>query len=188
MSRQIGLLGGSFNPAHKGHLHVASTALKRLGLTEIWFVVARGNPLKPDQGDYDERSKSVARLIESNPRMKLCEVEFQKGLTYSVDTIRTLRHLHRKDKFIWIMGSDNLKSFHLWRDWKQIALDVPIAVIARPGSPPGKSVFERIFSKHRIPERSAGLLSKLQAPAWSYLKGPHHEESSSGIRNRDSTI
>jgi len=182
MARRIGLLGGSFNPAHAGHLHVAKTALKRLGLSEVWFAIAAGNPLKSDHGDYDERSASVGYIIDGYARFKICEVEAEQGLTYTIDTVSALRHLYRRDKFVWIMGSDNLESFHLWRAWEQIACGIPIAVVARPGNRPGKSVFERTFAKQRIPETAARKLANLPAPAWVYLKAPLHPISSTALR------
>ncbi|MEM9668413.1 MAG: nicotinate (nicotinamide) nucleotide adenylyltransferase [Pseudomonadota bacterium] len=186
MARQIGLLGGSFNPAHQGHLHVASTALKRLQLSEIWFTIAQGNPLKSEHGAYEERCASVGHLIDGYARFKLCEVEAEQNLTYTIDTVSTLRHLYRQDRFVWIMGSDNLETFHRWRAWEQIACGIPIAIVSRPGRRPGRSVFERTFSKYKLPEAKARLLPALQAPAWVYLKAPFHPHSSTAIRNKKS--
>ncbi|MEM9234799.1 MAG: nicotinate (nicotinamide) nucleotide adenylyltransferase [Pseudomonadota bacterium] len=180
--RRIGLLGGSFNPAHGGHLHVASTALKRLGLSEVWFVIARGNPLKSEHGDYDDRRRSVSRIVDGYNRFDLCNVEAEHKLIYTIDTISILQHIHRGDRFVWIMGSDNLASFHHWRAWQEIAGRIPLAVIARPGSRPGKSVFEQTFASARIPERSARRLAALSAPAWVYLKAPFHPVSSTALR------
>lgn len=183
MTRRIGLLGGSFNPAHAGHLHVAATALKRLRLTEVWFVLALGNPLKVEHGDYDERAASVGAQIAPYARFKLCEIEAEQGLSYTIDTIATLKHIYRDDAFVWLMGGDNLETFHRWRAWEQIACAVPMAIIARPGARPFQSVFERRFAFARLEERAAPTLADYKAPAWVYLRAPLHPQSSTHIRN-----
>lgn len=182
MSRSIGLLGGSFNPAHDGHLHVAETALKRLGLDEVWFVIALGNPLKDEHGDYDERAASVGELIAPRARFRICEIEAEQELTYTFDTIATLKHLYRKDSFVWLMGGDNLEHFHYWKNWEEIACSVPIAVISRPGARPGQSVFEQKFAFARLPERKARQLARQPAPAWVYLRAPFNRLSSTRLR------
>ena len=182
MPRRIGLLGGSFNPAHSGHLHVAKTALKRLQLSEVWFVIAQGNPLKSEHGDYDERAASIGNLIDGYARFRLCEVEVERDLTYTIDTIAALKHAYRHDLFVWLMGSDNLEHFHFWRAWEQIACAIPIAVTARPGARPGKSVFEHRFRAHRLAESMAGDLAFRTAPAWTFLKAPLNPQSSTALR------
>lgn len=181
MARKIGLLGGSFNPAHSGHLHVAQTALKRLQLDEVWWIVARGNPLKSDHGDYATRLAS-ARAVARSPNMRVSDVEAEAGLTYTIDTLAHLQRGNRDKAFVWLMGSDNLASFHQWRNWRDIARVVPIAIIARPGFRPGRSVFEHVFQTARLAERAAPLLPSKPAPAWVYLKAPFNPQSSTQIR------
>ena len=183
MTRKIGLLGGSFNPAHSGHLHVAETALKRLQLDEVWWIVARGNPLKSDHGDYAARLAS-AQKIATSPAMRVSDVERREGFTYTVDTLKFLQRQSKTDHFVWLMGSDNLASFHRWKNWRAIARSVPIAVIARPGYRPGRSVFEHVFEKDRLRETAAPLLASKSAPAWVYLKAPFNPQSSTEIRAR----
>ena len=145
--RRIGLLGGSFNPAHAGHLHVAETALKRLRLDEVWWIVARGNPLKSDHGDFAERLAS-ARTFARPPAMNVTDIEAQLDLTYTADTLRTLRAAEPEAHFVWIMGADNVTGFHLWKDWEEIAASVPIAVVSRPGTRISKAQpFTRRFAE-----------------------------------------
>lgn len=178
----IGLFGGSFNPAHDGHRMVAETALKRLRLDAVWFIVARGNPLKAQHGDFTERLASAGRLAR-NPKLHVTDIENRLGLTYSIDTIRMLQDSVPTARFIWIMGADNLHGFHRWKDWQDIARRLPIAVIARPGARISKaSAFARKFAQARIPERDAASLAGRPAPAWVYLRVRENAISSTVLR------
>jgi nicotinate-nucleotide adenylyltransferase len=180
----IGLFGGSFNPAHEGHLLVAETALKRLKLDEVWWIVARGNPLKSDHGDYDARLDS-ARAMARGAGMKVTAIEKDLALTYSIDTVRALRKAAPETRFVWLMGADNLGSFHRWKAWEEIARLLPIAVIARPGARITKaSAFSRKFSAARLPEAEAPMLSHASAPAWVYIRTRENAVSSTALRNR----
>ncbi|MEO9971082.1 MAG: nicotinate (nicotinamide) nucleotide adenylyltransferase [Hyphomonadaceae bacterium] len=178
---RVGLFGGSFNPAHEGHLHVANTALDRLALDWVWWIVARGNPLKSDHGDFAKRLAS-AEMIAEHPRMRVLDIEQRDGLTYSIDTITQLQQGNKTVRFVWLMGGDNLEHFHKWKAWETIAMRVPIAVIARPGAELGDSAFERRFSSERIPEDDAANLANYPAPAWTYLTGEMNPTSSTAIR------
>lgn len=133
---KIGLLGGSFNPAHEGHLHVAETAIKRLHLDYVWFLVAPQNPLKPANGmmPLSRRLASARTLAGRNRRLVVSDLEQTLGYRYTIDTIRALNARFPAVRFIWLMGSDNLEQFHRWRSWQEIAARLPIAVILRPGS------------------------------------------------------
>jgi nicotinate-nucleotide adenylyltransferase len=180
----IGLFGGSFNPAHEGHLLVAQTALKRLKLDEVWWIVARGNPLKSDHGEYAARLDS-ARAVARGAGMKVTAIENDLGLTYSIDTVRTLRKAAPETRFVWLMGADNLSSFHRWKSWEEIARLLPIAVIARPGARITKaSAFSRKFSAARLPEAEAPSLSQTTAPAWVYIRTRESAASSTALRSR----
>lgn len=130
----IGLLGGSFNPAHRGHRRISTFALKALALDELWWLVSPGNPLKEAHGmaPLPARYASAAKMA-GNIRVRATAIEAQIGTVNTVDTIEALRRLYPGKRFIWIMGADNLGQFHRWRDWRRIARAVPIAVIARPG-------------------------------------------------------
>lgn len=180
---KIGLFGGSFNPAHSGHVLVAETAMKRLGLDWVWWIVARGNPLKSDHGDYDARLSS-ARQIADHPRMLVSDLERDAGLTYTCDTLAALQQRAPGANFVWLMGADSLAGFHRWKKWDQIAESVPIAVIARPGSGPKArfSPFAQRYQSARVPEHAALSLAGRSSPAWVYLDGPVDSASSTAIR------
>jgi len=113
MGQRIGLFGGSFNPAHEGHMHVATTALERLNLDWVWWIVARGNPLKSDHGDFATCLAS-AKAIADHPRMRVLDIEARHELTYSIDTITRFQQRNQTTRFVWLMGGDNLEHFHKW--------------------------------------------------------------------------
>lgn len=180
----IGLFGGSFNPAHEGHLLVAETALRRLKLDEVWWIVARGNPLKSDHGEYAARLAS-ARAIARGAGMRVTDIEAQLGLTYSIDTLRALRKVAPEARFVWLMGADNMASFPRWKSWEDIARNVPIAVIGRPGARITRATaFARKFARHRLPEADAATLSQARAPAWVYIRVRENAISSTALRAR----
>jgi len=134
-SRQrIGLFGGSFDPPHSGHMHVAQTALKRLDLDQVWWFPARGNPLKSAPGEFDTRLAAVQVMTDAHRAMRVSDVEAHAGLTYTIDLVRLVRAHCPNARLVWIMGSDSLENFHQWKDWQALARLIPIAVIARPGS------------------------------------------------------
>lgn len=132
--KRIGLLGGSFNPAHRGHRTLSLHALRALGLDEVWWLVSPGNPLKPDAGmaPYPARLASARRMARHAP-IRVSDVEARLRTRYTADTLAKLPRLYPRHRFLWLMGADNLAQFHHWRDWRSIARQVPIAVIARPG-------------------------------------------------------
>lgn len=180
----IGLLGGSFNPAHEGHLMVAETAMKRLKLDQVWWIVARGNPLKSDHGDYADRLAS-ARTMARGAGMRVTDIEAQLGLTYSIDTLRALRKAAPEARFVWLMGADNLTGFPRWKNWQEIARSVPIAVIARPGARITRATaFARKFARDRLPEAEAAKLPYSDPPAWVYIRVRENSLSSTALRAR----
>lgn len=132
--KRIGLLGGSFNPAHKGHRAISLHALRALDLDEVWWLVSPGNPLKPQEGmaPLSARLASARKMARHAP-IRATAIEARLKTRYTVDTLTKLPRMFPKHRFIWLMGADNLGQFHKWRDWRGIARQVPIAVVARPG-------------------------------------------------------
>lgn len=188
--RTIGIFGGSFDPAHKGHLHVARTAMKHCHLGEVWWMPARGNPLKEGtRASFDRRVDQLTHLIGHAPRMRISTFEQDEGLTYTIDLIQALKRQRPNQHFVWIMGSDSLATFHLWHDWETIAELVPIAVIARPGSvlPALNSRFAKRFRTARLETLDAGLLAHARAPKWVFLNTPLQDVSSTQIVNENVT-
>lgn len=183
---RVGLFGGSFHPAHDGHLHVAETARKRLGLSRVLWLVSPGNPLKAPhlwQG-YAKRVASATAKTTGYPGQFVCESEQAFGTRYTSETVRGFQDRWPDVHFVWIMGADSLQNFHLWRDWQQLALQVPIAVISRPGDGirARLSPFARRFADARVPALAAAGLAAKAAPAWVYLPAPMQFQSSTAIR------
>jgi nicotinate-nucleotide adenylyltransferase len=182
---KVGLFGGSFDPVHAGHLHVAQSALKYLGLDRIWWIVSPQNPLKMrEAGAYEDRLQKVEQ-VATNPRMVVSDIENRTGIKTTADLIQSLKTRHPGVRFVWIMGADNLQQFHRWYRWQDIAGTVPIAVIARPQNPIGArlSPAARAMSAHRITETHAKVLAERGAPGWTYLTEPLHTEASSRLRD-----
>lgn len=181
----VGLFGGSFNPPHAGHALVAETALRKLRLDQLWWMVTPGNPLKSHSGlaPLETRLELSERLV-TDPRIKVTAFEKTLGTSY---TARTLDHIKTHNphvRFIWVMGADNLKSFHQWQRWRHIATTFPIAVIDRPGSTLSylSSKMARTFDFARIDEEDAGVLWRKKAPAWTFIHGPRSALSSTALR------
>lgn len=186
-NRRIGLLGGSFNPAHAGHLHVSLEALKRLRLDEVWWLVSPQNPLKSprDMAAYDTRLASAAEVIAGHRRIRVSAIESQQGWRYTIDTVRGLQRLYPGTRFVWLMGADNLAHFHRWRAWAALAGRIPIAVFDRaPFSFAALgSRFALRYGRCRIDERDAALLPYKKAPHWAYIHMKRHPLSSTTLRN-----
>ena len=183
--RRIGLLGGSFNPAHAGHLHISLEALKRLDLDEIWWLVSPKNPLKKahDLADYALRLNS-ARAIATHPRIRVLDIEQRHGLHYTIDSIRFMQSHHRNCAFVWLMGADNLAGFHRWKDWRAIARLLPIAILDRApfGLKALHGPFALAYAGHRLQATQAARLANAAAPKWSYLTIPRHPLSATLLR------
>ncbi len=185
----VGLFGGSFNPAHDGHAHVAETAMRRLGLDRVVWLVSPQNPLKDarESAPLAERmasARAAAALAASGPVMIVSDFETRAGTQWTVDTLRALTARHPGVRFVWLMGSDNLASFHRWRGWTDIMRMMPMAVIARPGSllESRAAPAARRFAGHRISSREARLLADKAAPAWTYLRAPLNPRTSTALR------
>ena len=184
---KIGLLGGSFNPAHEGHLHVSDTALKQLGLDYVWWLVAPQNPLKPVCGmaPLQERLAYAAEKFEHHPRIVVIDLEQALGTRYTVDTLRVLQRRFPRVHFVWMMGSDNLEDFRRWRRWPEIVRTVPIAVVMRPGyclAPLHAKAMQR-FGEARVTDLRS--LPLMRPPAIAVLDGWRCPQSASAIRAKN---
>lgn len=180
----IGLLGGSFDPAHEGHAHISREALKRMGLDQVWWLVTPGNPLKARQPAPMAERLARARTVMPDPRVRITDLEAKLGTRATADTIDALRAIYPGVHFVWLMGADNLAQFHKWGRWRDILRSVPIGVLARPGSGVAArtSVAARAFRVHQI-DRGENLRGR-KAPAWCFVNIPLNSASSSAIRAR----
>lgn len=182
---RIGLFGGSFDPPHEGHRQVSLAALSLLGLDQVWWLVSPGNPLKPNAPSQDlARRVAAARACAAHPRIKVTAIEATLHTTYTAETLRHLSARLRQVKPVWMMGADNLRQFHRWRDWQRIAAAVPIAVFNRPGEMPAalSSPAAVVLRGARLPISKAGLLAEERPPAWVFLPTPHVPLSSTELR------
>jgi nicotinate-nucleotide adenylyltransferase len=184
---KVGLFGGSFNPAHAGHAHVAETAKRRLNLDRVIWLVSPQNPLKPthETAELAERMAG-ARRFATGPSMIVSDAETKLGSQYTIDTIRALKAHFPGVKFVWIMGADSLATFHRWRGWTQIMHEAPVAVVSRPWislksrcSPAAKR-----FARFRRPSWAAMGLAHATTPAWVFLLGRFNFQSSTALRER----
>jgi len=184
---RVGLLGGSFNPAHEGHAHIAETALTRLGLDKVIWLVSPQNPLKPaaESATLAARMASARRMARG-PHMIVSDVESRVGSHYTIDILRILEQRFPGVRFVWIMGADNLGSLHGWRGWADILREMPVAVIARPGAEmkSRSSPAARRFAHFRLSSRESTKLADKRAPAWLYIRAPFNFASSTALRAR----
>jgi nicotinate-nucleotide adenylyltransferase len=184
---RVGLYGGSFNPGHEGHAHVAETARRRLGLDRVIWLVSPQNPLKSnhDTASLAERMAG-ARALAKAPGMIVSDLETRLGSAYTIDTVRALKARFPGVKFVWIMGADSLASFHRWRGWTQIMHEIPVAVVSRPWISL-KSRFSPAalrFARFRRPSAQALTLVDAKPPAWVFLFGRFNFLSSTALRAR----
>lgn len=158
---RVGLFGGSFDPAHEGHTHVAETALERLKLNRVWWLVSPQNPLKPKSSLYEQRIRS-ARALAQGRKMVVTDLEQRLGCAFTYQTLRALKRLYPGVKFTLVMGADNLANFRKWRNWREVAAAVPVAIVSRPG---------------------AGARMRFAAPrAWTHLPARYRHVSSTALR------
>ena len=181
----IGLMGGSFNPAHDGHRHIARAALRRLGLSEVWWLVSPQNPLKSrdDMGAFTTRLAS-ARAVAKHPRIKVRDIECRLGTVYTSELIAWLVRRAPRARFVWLMGADNLWQFDNWYQWSRILHTVPVAVFDRPpySLTALHGTVARRFSRSRVAERRARSLPRMAPPAWVFLHTVRHSATASAIR------
>jgi len=186
----IGLLGGSFAPPHAGHVHISQQALKRFGLDQVWWLVSPGNPLKEEGPASLDRRMSKARSIIHHPKIHVTDIETRLGTRYTASTLRQLTRKFPMANFIWLMGADNLASFHKWDQWREIMNIVPIGVLARPGdrisARTSKAACIYRFAQFR--GRESRLLAHSRPPSWCFVNVPMVNMSSTTIRERGDWI
>ena len=182
----IGLLGGSFDPPHAGHVHITKAALKRFRLDALWWLVSPGNPLKAQGPAPIQQRMQASRALMQHPRVLVTDVEQRLGTRYTAQTLQTLMRRYAGVRFVWLMGADNLAQFHQWQDWRWIMDHVPIGVVARPGDRISARLSKaaRIYRQSKHPKQAAHLLGRLPAPAWSFVNLPMSDQSSTAIRAR----
>jgi nicotinate-nucleotide adenylyltransferase len=186
---RIGLLGGSFNPAHRGHRHISLQALRVLGLDEVWWLVSPGNPLKEgakDMAAFEARLSSAKRLAQ-RARIGVSDFEQREGTRFTIDTVRRLKRRHPEHRFIWLLGSDTLPNFHKWRDWRALSREVPIAVIRRSGYDSAARAARAMGWLRRFvhPSSHARHWTDWSAPAIYFLRLPPDPTSATAIRAHD---
>ena len=160
---RIGLFGGTFDPAHAGHAHVAETALKRMQLDRVWWMVTPQNPLKPESNPFAKRFKSAQKAARG-PKMVVTDIEKRLHCVYTYETLRELKRLYPGVDFFLVMGADNLANFRRWKNWREVADAVPVVIVSRPG---------------------ASARERLEAPKdWIFLNARHHRQSSTALRTR----
>ena len=183
--RRIGLLGGSFNPAHGGHRQLSLEALKRLRLDEVWWLVSPQNPLKPTAGmaPLSERL-AEARRVAAHPRIRVSDVETRLGTRYTADTLARLVQVRRDAAFVWLMGADNLMQISRWKDWRRIFATVPIAVFDRPSYSLAslRAPAAQRFARARRGTASARRLAVAAPPAWIFVPMRLNPTSATAIR------
>ncbi|RFU13369.1 nicotinate-nucleotide adenylyltransferase [Rhodobacteraceae bacterium W635] len=182
----IGLLGGSFDPPHAGHLHISREALKRFRLDRLWWLVSPGNPLKPEGPAPIERRLAAARGLIGHPRIEVTDIEARLGTRYTAETLGRIFALYPGVRFVWLMGADNLASLHRWQDWHWIMRNVPVGVLARPGQRISARTAKaaQIYRPFKLPAAAARGLGRTRPPAWCFLNVPMVDVSSSEIRAR----
>lgn len=186
LGQRIALFGGSFNPPHRGHRHVALSALTRLEVDAVWWIVTPGNPLKSGSELAPlARRIALCEALADHPRMVVTAFEAGTGIRYSADAVRYVRRRYPTVRFVWLMGADNLATFHRWQQWRDILRQVPVAVVDRPGASRRAiaSPAARAFARVRIREAQAGALADMQPPAWVFLHAPLDPTSSTYLRS-----
>lgn len=182
---RIGLLGGSFNPAHQGHVHISLQALKILALDHVWWVVSPQNPLKSEKemNPFGDRLRA-ARAVATDRRIRVTDVEERLGTRYTVDTLAALTRVFPEKRFVWIMGADNLVQFPQWREWKRLFALVPIAVFDRaPYSAKALAgQAAKVFAASRQANRDSRGLVDQDPPAWNFFHTPLNPATATDIR------
>lgn len=189
--RRIGLLGGSFNPAHRGHLHISKLALEHLDLDEVWWLVAPQNPLKTtaDMAPHGERL-AQARAVAKNSPIWVTDIELELGTRYSVDTVAALKARFSKHKFVWLMGADLLIEMHHWKNWRRFMRSLPIAIFVRPtySFKALRSRAARRFEHNRVSPARARKMADMRPPAWIFLNTPADPTSATQIREARAAV
>jgi len=188
-ARRIGLLGGSFNPAHDGHLHISSLALKKLKLDQLWWLVSPGNPLKSKVGmaSLNYRMNVAKKVAASNPNIVVSDIENRLRTCHTVDTVQSIMAKFPEISFVWIMGADLLVQLPQWKRWRMLFKMIPIAIFARPAYSArvltGRAA--RCFNSARVARHRIGSLVKMRPPAWAYVRTRLNNQSATKIRSND---
>ena len=183
----IGLLGGSFNPAHAGHVHISTAALHHLPLSRVWWLLSPQNPLKSsnNMAPYQQRKEQALALLAHIPNITLCEFEHHHQLRYSYDSILALQHHYPHYRFVWMMGADNFLQFSQWHHWQDILSLLPVAVFDRGDY--GKHIKSSAIHMDIQPFQYSGdTILSAPLPAWCFIHIPIHPASSTQIRNQSS--
>ena len=183
LKKNIGLLGGTFDPPHQGHLSISKHSLIKLGLDEVWWIVSKKNPLKKENSKYELRLAETKKFLYSQ-KIKVFEVNDELENIYTIDLIMYLKKKFPKFFFIWLMGADNLKQFHLWKDWRKIFYNIPIAIFDRPFYSLDllQSKAFSFFRNKRIDNKYAKSIKYMIPPKWVFLTGINNPQSSTNIR------
>lgn len=180
----IGLLGGSFDPAHGGHVHITREAIKRFGLDKVWWLVSPGNPLKEHGPAPMADRMARARAVMQHPKVEISDLEARIGARYTMHTLDYLMRVYPGVNFVWLMGADNLATFHRWEGWEWIITHVRVGVLARPGLRIGArcSKAAKKYDRFRIKGRQSFSLGQTPPPAWCFVNMPMRDISSTQIR------
>ncbi|MEM7598636.1 MAG: nicotinate-nucleotide adenylyltransferase [Pseudomonadota bacterium] len=180
----IGLLGGSFDPPHAGHVHISHEAMRRFGLDQVWWLVTPGNPLKTRGPAPLEERMAACRALLSHPRMHASDFEAQAGTRFTAQSLDALLAARPGVRFVWLMGADNLAQFDQWKGWRDILHSVPVGVLARPGQriSARMSKAARVYRPYRIKGRESMALGGRAAPAWCFVNVPMRHISSTELR------
>jgi len=183
---RVGLLGGSFNPAHAGHRYIALQALRRLGLDQVWLLVSPQNPLKSpaETPPLLWRIESARAMAGRHPGLRVTGLEARLGTRYTADTLAGLIRRFPRIRFVWLMGGDNLLQIDRWARWTEIFRSVPVAILAR--GPYSQRTLAakaaRRFASFRFAAAAARGLAEARPPAWTYLPIRRHPASSTAVR------
>lgn len=186
---RIGLLGGSFNPPHDGHVHVSRAALRALGLDYVWWLVSPQNPLKPKRGmaSFAKRLDAAQLLATRHPRMIATGIEAVLDTRFTIDSLRALKHRFPETRFVWLMGSDNLVQIPRWRRWQAIFSEVPVAVVARPGSALAAR-HSKAANRFKAAAHPAGArFADSKTPAWTVIEVKRNSASGTRLRARSAS-
>ncbi|MEL6646939.1 MAG: nicotinate-nucleotide adenylyltransferase [Pseudomonadota bacterium] len=180
----IGLLGGSFDPPHAGHVHISHEAMRRFGLDQVWWLVTPGNPLKSRGPAPLKERMAACHALLTHPRMHPSDFEAQAGTRYTAQSLEALLAARPGVRFVWLMGADNLAQFDQWKGWRDILQSVPVGVLARPGQriSARMSKAARVYRPFRIKARESLALGHRPAPAWCFLNVPMRHISSTELR------
>ena len=188
---KVGLLGGSFNPAHEGHRLISLMAMRQLGLDQVWWLVSPQNPLKPSTGMAPiETRLKLAREATMHPRIFATDIEVDLETRFTFDTVRALQERFPQTHFVWLMGADNMIELPRWKNWRALMETIPIAVYPRPGftlkarlSPAAKT-----FPNTLLDHSDAKALATRSAPALCFLEGPQSSQSATAIRRQNDAV